>query len=233
MPDMTELEQRLQYCFSDKTLLMTALTHPSYAAEHAGVRHYQRLEFLGDSVLEMSVSRRLYDRMPDRDEGKLTRIRASLVREEALFQAAQALDLGRFIRLAVGEERMGGRSKPGIVSDVFEAVLAAVYLDGGFDAADALIARCLGDMLDKAVKGDALDAKSKLQEILQKHGNMPEYRLISVEGPPHAPKYRYAAVLGEVVLGEGEGGSKQSAQQKAAQAALHSIEDRSVQRHCD
>ncbi len=223
MPDLRALQEKLGYSFSDEALLLTALTHPSYAAEHAGEKHYQRLEFLGDAVLELSVSRRLFQGMPDKAEGRLTRVRASIVREETLFQAAQTLGLGGFLRISVGEERTGGREKPGIVSDVFEAVLAAVYLDGGFDAADAIVDRLLGFFVRDAMRGDALDAKSRLQEMLQRQGIMPEYRQVSVEGPQHAPVYRYQALARESVLGEGEGRSKQAAQQQAAQNALDAL----------
>ena len=223
MPDLKRLQERLGYSFQDETLLLTALTHPSYAAEHPGEKHYQRLEFLGDAVLELAVSRRLFQSMPDKAEGRLTRTRASLVREETLFEAARAIGLGGFLRVSIGEERTGGRKKPGIVSDVFEAVLAAVYLDGGFDAADAIVGRLLGAFVEDAMRGDALDAKSRLQEILQREGIMPEYRQVSVAGPQHAPVYRYQALAREDVLGEGEGGSKQAAQQQAAQNALNAL----------
>ena len=223
MRDYEALQEALGYRFRNLDLLKTALTHPSFSAEHPGTKHYQRLEFLGDAVLQMSVSRRLYDGMPGKDEGKLTRVRASIVREETLFRAAQTLNLGEYLRLSVGEERTGGRGKSGIVSDVMEAVLAAVYLDDGFDAADAIVARLLGPMLDSAMRGDALDAKSKLQEILQKNGEMPEYRQISMEGPQHAPVYRYEVLVSGTVLGEGSGTSKQAAQQQAAQAALKEL----------
>ena len=125
MRDYEALQEALGYRFRNLDLLKTALTHPSFSAEHPGTKHYQRLEFLGDAVLQMSVSRRLYDGMPGRDEGKLTRVRASIVREETLFRAAQTLNLGEYLRLSVGEERTGGRGKSGIVSDVMEEVLAA------------------------------------------------------------------------------------------------------------
>ena len=141
--NMQVLEERLGHVFQNRKLLETALTHPSFGGDHH-VPHYQRLEFLGDAVLELAVSRYLYFELPEVDEGKLTRIRAALVREESLNRAARRIGLGEFIRLSVGEERSGGREKPSILSDVMEAVLAAVYLDAGFDEAVRIIGMVLG-----------------------------------------------------------------------------------------
>ncbi len=216
---MRELCEKLGYNFTNLKLLDTALTHPSFGGDHH-VPHYQRLEFLGDAVLELAISKYLFFEFPDMDEGKLTRIRAGLVREETLCRAAIRLDLGRYIRLSVGEQRSGGRNKPSILSDVMEAVLAAVYLDGGFDCAVEVIRRALGDDLHPRMLEDHLDAKSRLQEILQRDGEMPQYEFISMKGPPHAPEFYYSVVLGEQVLGEGRGTSKQNAQQAAARDAL-------------
>ena len=185
--------------------------------------HYQRLEFLGDAVLELAISRYLYFEFPQIDEGKLTRIRAGLVREETLCRAAQRLELGRYIRLSVGEDRSGGRTKPSILCDVMEAVLAAVYLDGGFEAAVGIIRRALAEDLHPRMLEDHLDAKSRLQEILQRTGEMPRYEFVSMEGPPHAPVFRYRAVTEDRALGEGTGSSKQQAQQEAARDALRKL----------
>ena len=219
---MKTLCEKLNYTFKDIKLLETALTHPSFGGDHH-VPHYQRLEFLGDAVLELAISRYLFFEFPEIDEGKLTRIRAGLVREETLCRAAERLDLGRYIRLSVGEDRSGGRSKPSILCDVMEAVLAAVYLDGGFDEAVKVIRLSLGEDLHPRMLEDHLDAKSRLQEILQRDGEMPKYEFISMEGPPHAPQFRYSVVLNEQVLGEGCGTSKQNAQQAAARNALHRL----------
>ena len=216
---MRELCEKLGYNFKNLKLLDTALTHPSFGGDYH-VPHYQRLEFLGDAVLELAISKYLFFEFPDMDEGKLTRIRAGLVREETLCRAALRLDLGRYIRLSVGEQRSGGRNKPSILSDVMEAVLAAVYLDGGFDCAVEVIRRALGDDLHPRMLEDHLDAKSRLQEILQRDGEMPQYEFISMKGPPHAPEFYYSVVLGEQVLGEGRCTSKQNAQQAAARDAL-------------
>ena len=217
--NIKDLEAKLNYRFKDPKLLETALTHPSFGGDHH-VPHYQRLEFLGDAVLELAVSRYLFFELPEVDEGKLTRIRAYLVREETLCRAASRLGLGNFIRLSVGEERSGGRSKPSILCDVAEAVLAAVYLDGGFDAAVQIISMILKDELRPEVLKDHLDAKSRLQELMQRDGGMPAYEFISVEGPPHAPVFSYRVMDGDRELGSGKGTSKQNAQQAAARDAL-------------
>ncbi|MDY5220148.1 MAG: ribonuclease III [Eubacteriales bacterium] len=216
---MSVLEDRLGHRFRDRKLLETALTHPSFGGDHH-VPHYQRLEFLGDAVLELAVSRYLYYELPEVDEGKLTRIRAALVREESLNRAAQRIGLGEFIRLSVGEERSGGRQKPSILSDVMEAVLAAVYLDAGFDEAVRIIGMVLGEELRPEVLKDHLDAKSRLQELMQREGRMPSYDYLSMEGPPHAPVFSYRVMDGEQELGRGSGTSKQNAQQAAARDAL-------------
>ena len=217
--NMQVLEERLGHAFQNRKLLETALTHPSFGGDHH-VPHYQRLEFLGDAVLELAVSRYLYYELPEVDEGKLTRIRAALVREESLNRAAQRIGLGEFIRLSVGEERSGGRQKPSILSDVMEAVLAAVYLDAGFDEAVRIIGMVLGEELRPEVLKDHLDAKSRLQELMQREGRMPSYDYLSMEGPPHAPVFAYRVMDGEQELGRGSGTSKQNAQQAAARDAL-------------
>ena len=216
---MQVLEERLGHVFQNRKLLETALTHPSFGGDHH-VPHYQRLEFLGDAVLELAVSRYLYFELPEVDEGKLTRIRAALVREESLNRAARRIGLGEFIRLSVGEERSGGREKPSILSDVMEAVLAAVYLDAGFDEAVRIIGMVLGEELRPEVLKDHLDAKSRLQELMQRDGRMPSYDYLSMEGPPHAPIFAYRVMDGEQELGRGSGTSKQNAQQAAARDAL-------------
>lgn len=217
--NVKELEARLGHRFENPRLLETALTHPSFGGDHH-VPHYQRLEFLGDAVLELVVSRYLFYELPEVDEGKLTRIRAALVREESLSRAAQRIGLGEFIRLSVGEERSGGRKKPSILADVMEAVLAAVYLDGGFDEAVRIVSAVLKEELKPEVLKDHLDAKSRLQELMQRDGLMPVYEFVSVEGPPHAPQFTYRVLDGERELGCGQGTSKQNAQQAAARDAL-------------
>ena len=217
---MEKLCEALGYSFRNRELLVTALTHPSYGGDHH-VPHYQRLEFLGDAVLELTMSEYLFEKLPEVDEGKLTRIRAAIVREETLARAAKRISLGRYIRLSVGEERTGGRAKASIFSDVMEAMFAAVYLDGGFECAKWAILCAMKEELNPETLQDHLDAKSRLQETMQKDGAMPEYRYVSMEGPAHAPVFHYQVYLGDRLLGEGSGTSKQSAQQEAARDALN------------
>jgi ribonuclease-3 len=216
------LEARLGYTFRDRSLLETALTHPSYGGDYH-TEHYQRLEFLGDAVLELAVSRYLYLERPRLSEGQLSRLRSSLVREEALCEVARGFDLGALVRLSVGEERGGGRDKPSILADVMEAVIAAVYLDGGADEAFLLVRRALGERLDDD-DPDALDAKTRLQEVLQAGGGeAPVYELTGVDGPPHLPVFHMRVMLGDRELGRGSGSSKRQAQQYAARAALKKL----------
>ena len=217
---MDEVEAHLGYAFHDRALLEAALTHPSYGGDHR-VPHYQRLEFLGDAVFELRVSERLYAAFPQLPEGNLTRMRADLVCEASLSKAARRLGLAERIRLSVGEERTGGREKASILSDVMEAVFAAVYLDGGFECAKATILRVMKEELNPETLKDHLDAKSRLQETMQKDGAMPEYRFVSMKGPAHAPVFHYQVYLKDELLGEGSGTSKQGAQQEAARDALN------------
>ena len=168
---MRSLEEKLGYTFDNPALLENALTHSSCANESRGkLQSNERLEFLGDAVLELAVSRHLFFELPEVDEGKLTRIRAAMVREETLCRAAKRIGLGGYIRLSVGDERSGGRNKPSILADVMEAVLAAVYLDGGFECAVKVVRDVLGEELNPKTLEDHLDAKSRLQELLQRDG---------------------------------------------------------------
>ena len=215
---MNALQERLGYRFHGDRLLKAALTHPSFAAEHRA-EHYQRLEFLGDAVLELVASRFLYDGYPGADEGELTRLRAERVREESLAQAARRLELGAHIRLSAGEARCHGADKPSILSDVLEAIIGAMYLDGGLEVAEAFVRR---EVLSQEPPAAARDAKSQLQEELQKSGRFPEYEMVASEGPPHAPVCTYRVRIDGAVVGEGRGASKQAAQQAAAKNALES-----------
>jgi len=220
---MKALMDRLGYHFKNETLLLTALTHPSMSGDKH-LPNYQRLEFLGDAVLELAVSRYLFTRYPNVQEGKLTFARARLVREEALFAAAAKFDLGRFIRLSPGEEHTGGRKKPSIVADVMEAVFAAVYLDGGYDAAEKLILTALSDALSGDPFQNVTDYKSRLQMLTQKNGGAtPTYELISSSGEAHRPTFTMRVMLNGEFLAEGTGSSKQAAQQQAAQIAYNKL----------
>ena len=218
---MEKLCEKLGYRFRDSKLLVTALTHPSYGGDHH-VPHYQRLEFLGDAVLELAVSEYLYSELPEVDEGKLTRIRAALVREETLCRAAKRIGLGAFIRLSVGEERSGGRNKPSILCDVMEAVLAAVYLDGGLEEARALIHRVLLQReREEVVEERRRDFKTELQELVQRRSDQVlRYEMVGSSGPDHAKVFEARVTINGQTAGTGTGRSKKEAEQAAARNAL-------------
>ena len=214
------LEQKINYTFKEKSLLELALTHCSFSAEH-GMQNNQRLEFLGDAVLEAVISAHIY---PSFDEGKLTRLRVSIVSEEPLAIAAEELELNHFILLGVGEKVNGGANKPGVLSDTLEALFAAVYLDGGYSAAEDVILRVLKDVIADANKRP-LDYKTTLQETLAKDGPVTiVYTLLSMEGPPHNAVFETEVSCNGKVLGRGKGSSKKRAEQAAAKQALKQIE---------
>ena len=215
----TLLEQTIGHSFADGALLDLAMTHPSYALAHK-CQDNQRLEFLGDAVLEICVSRVLYQRFPKLREGQLTRRRAALVCEANLARAARELNLGAFLKLDRGEELVGGRENPSILADTMEAVIAAVYLDGGMDKAAALIDRIMGNY-ESSVRADR-DAKSALQEYLQALGEeTPTYEIIGEDGPPHARVFTARVLRADgTQLGVGRGARKQRAEEAAAQMAM-------------
>ena len=226
---MTGAEDKIGYRFKDRALLQQALTHPSYGGDHR-VPHYQRLEFLGDAVLELYISEMLYKAYPDMPEGKLTRMRADLVKEETLSQAVRDMGVPAHILLSAGEDKSGGRDKSSILCDIFEAITGAIYLDGGRREAGEFIKRALGERLDRDTsRDDHLDSKSRLQALLQAVGDMPEYTLIASRGPAHLPEFEYAvfSALSRQELGRGKGQSKQAAQLEAASRALELIQARS------
>ena len=218
--DYTALEKRLGYRFQDTGLLDLALTHPSYAVEQHLPDNNQRLEFLGDAVLEVRVSEVLYHRFTRLHEGQLTRRRASLVREENLARAAREIGLGAWLHLPRGEEREGLRDRASVLCDTMEAVIAAVYLDGGYQRAASLIDRALEDYTQG--DEDVRDAKSRLQELLQKWGEpAPAYEIVSETGAPNARVFTAQVRRGDgTLLGEGSGTRKQRAQEAAAEVAL-------------
>ncbi len=212
-----QLEQIIGYKFKDIDLLLTALTHTSYANEsRTPIEHNERFEFLGDSVLQLVSADYLFHAYKGRDEGDLTRIRASLVSEKALFLFAQEINLGEYLRLGKGESRGGGRQRPSVVSDAFEALIAAIYLDGGIDPARKFVLHFLNEG-----KRASVDYKTKLQEIVQQN---PEeqlsYILEQETGPDHAKHFVVAVHLNSNCVARGEGKSKKSAEQQAACEAL-------------
>ena len=221
---MNELEEKLGYRFKDRGLLEHAMTHSSYANEHrgAGLTSNERLEFLGDSVLGMVVADHLYRIHPDMPEGELTRTRAALVCEGSLYEVARRLDLGGYLRLGKGEDAGGGRSRPSILADAVESVLAAVYLDGGIDRARRLIRALILDReVEKAVDRDY---KTALQELVQReNGQVLAYRAVGERGPDHAKIFIMEVELNGKNVGVGEGRTKKEAEQMAAKAALERL----------
>lgn len=214
-----ELEEKLHYHFKNRDLLITALTHSSYANEaKAPTKYNERLEFLGDSVLSLVVANHLF-RHSTRPEGELSRMRASLVSEEALFQFAKEIDLGAYLRLGRGEELGGGRERPSVVSDAFEAVIAALYLDGGMEAARSFILPFITEG-----KTAEEDYKTKLQEVIQQN---PEdklsYAVTGESGPAHDKRFEVTVLLNGSAMAAGTGRSKKSAEQQAAKAALRKL----------
>ncbi len=218
---MKALEQALGYVFKDPTLLRTALTHSSYANEQKKeVKYNERLEFLGDSVLSVIVSEYLFTHLVDCPEGELTRIRAALVCEKSLCSFARQINLGEYLLLGKGEKNNHGQERPSILADAFEAVLAAMYLDGGFAPAKKHVLRFVGPELEQH-KDAFNDYKTVLQEIIQRN---PEeqlsYAVVSEEGPDHDKRFQVEVRLNSNVLGVGVGRSKKSAEQQAAKQAL-------------
>lgn len=219
---MRELENKIGYAFKDKTLLKTALTHCSYGAEH-NVQHNQRLEFLGDAVLENVISNYIYHKFPDYDEGRMTRLRASVVSEEPLSGAAERIGLSDYVLLGAGERMSGGAKKPSVLSDTLEALFAAVYLDGGFFEAERVIVSVLEETLKDPTERPS-DYKTALQEYLFRNGNVNvEYKLLSMEGPSHNAVFTVEVFCNGEGLGIGKGSSKKRAEQAAAKEALNKI----------
>lgn len=216
------------YAFKNKTLLENALQHSSYANEHrgGGMRSNERLEFLGDAVLGVVTADYLFRKHPDLPEGDLTRLRAALVCEDSLHEVAQSLELGRHLKLGRGEEQGGGRRRPSILADATESVFAAVYLDGGMEAASELIHRVLLDKgREEAVEERRRDFKTELQELVQrKSGSTLGYRLVGSTGPDHAKVFEAAVLLNGEVFSTGTGHSKKEAEQAAAGAALEKLQ---------
>ena len=223
---MKTLETKLGYQFQNPKLLDHALTHSSYANEHhlGSISSNERLEFLGDSVLGMIVADHLYRTFPDLPEGDLTRIRANLVCEGSLVLVAKEWDLGRYLKLGKGENACGGRSRPSILADAVEAVLAAVFLDGGLAHDRDIIQRFLLDRMEQ-VNRASRDHKTYLQELVQrKSGQVLSYELIGESGPDHNTTFQMQVLLNGQPIGQGTGHSKKEAEQAAANAAIERLE---------
>jgi len=224
-PDLRELEERLGYHFRDRGLLREALTHSS--ATKAGRRRRrtnERLEFLGDRVVGLAVAELLIRRYPDEPEGALTPRLSGLVSEPALAEAARDLELGRWLQLARSEEQAGGRERPAILADALEALIGAVYLDGGWDSAAEVVRRCLEPRLETMVVPPR-DAKSRLQEWAQARSlGLPRYEVVQTAGPDHAPAFEVAVTVADLPPVRATASSKRAAEQAAAAALLARLE---------
>lgn len=220
---METLEARIGYTFHDRRLLQNALMHSSYANENRarGCTSNERLEFLGDSVLGMVTAMRLYRLYPDMPEGKLSRLRAELVCEQSLHTVALELGLGSYIRLGHGEARNGGRERPSILADAVEAIIAAIYLDGGLESAQRFILDHILTGLAEGQMHHVADYKTDLQERVQrKPGQALEYTLLSESGPDHNKSFTMNVLLNGSEIGRGTGRTKKEAEQSAAKSAL-------------
>ena len=218
--ELKELEKKIGYEFSEKRLLGQAVTHSSFSNEQKinKYKNYERLEFLGDAVLELLSSRFFFETYSDMSEGEMTRLRSSMVCEPALAFCARDLDLGKYILLGKGEEATGGRKRDSIISDVMEAVIGAIYLDGGLLEADKFVRKfILSDLENKQL---FYDSKTLLQEQVQKEGRTLTYELVSESGPDHEKVFVVEAVIDGKTVGRGQGRNKKTAQQQAAYQAL-------------
>lgn len=225
--EINELEKKLNITFNNKKLLINALTHRSYLNENDDVKeNNERLEFLGDAVLELIISDHLYRAYPDRAEGDLTSFRSALVRTESLAQASRELDYGKHLRLAKGEEESGGRDKDYILANTFEAILGAIYLDKGYQECRGLVERTLIKRIENIVeKRLDIDSKTKIQEIAQARFKLtPTYEVIKEKGPDHDKEFITTIRLGKRIIGKGKGSSKQRAEEDAATEGLKYLE---------
>lgn len=223
-PDIQELEGKIDIKFANAALIEEALTHRSYVNENRDRRsnHNERLEFLGDAVLELITTQFLFQKYPDRPEGDLTSFRAALVRTESLAGCAGQIELGKYLFMSKGEEATGGRSRPYILANAFEAVIGAIYLDKGLEAAEKFISQYLLVNIDNIVANRLdVDPKSKLQEIAQETlKSTPVYQLVAASGPDHDKVFEMEVVIAGQAFASGKGHSKQEAEQNAAKFTL-------------
>lgn len=223
---LEELEGRIGYAFRDKSLLSTAMTHSSYINEHnrEGLVHNERMEFLGDAVLELVSSDFIYRNYPESSEGRMTKLRASLVCEPALAQCARQISIGPCLKMGKGESAGGGRERDSILSDALEALIGAVFLDGGIESASAFIERFV--LCDIEHKDLYFDSKTMLQEMVQEKGLEITYKIIGEEGPDHAKVFCAAAYIDGVMAAKGSGRTKKAAEQSAAYEAILGLREK-------
>jgi len=224
---INQLENNIGYVYKDKSKAFQAITHSSYAYEHRheGLSSNERLEFLGDSVLNFLITKKLFKEVSDMPEGEMSKLRASVVSEASLSQSAKKLNVGEVLLLGKGEEIMGGRKRPSILADAVEAIIGSIYLDRGLEAADEFVSRFLKENFEKAIKGTLFcDYKTKLQEEVQKGNNHSiKYTVIAESGPDHDKVFTVAVFVNGEQLGQGTGKTKKEAEQKAAGDALNRL----------
>ena len=220
------LEARLGYSFSDRARLECALTHKSYLNENAGWGRpdNERLEFLGDAVLDLVVGHLLMEAAPERNEGELSKTRAAIVNETGLAHVAGELGLGEWLFLGRGEEQSGGRRKPSVLADACEAIVAAVYLDGGFNSAFAVVKRLFSSRVESVREPGSSDYKTRLQERAARRRVHVRYAVVSEAGPDHDKTFEVAACIGEREYARGSGKTKKEAEQRAAELALRALD---------
>lgn len=220
--NISKFEDTINYTFKNKSYILEALTHSSYSNENKNYKFNERLEFLGDSVLSIVISDYLFKKEKNLPEGELTKLRANIVCEESLSEVAAQINLGEFLLLGKGEEATGGRERISILADALEAVIAAIYLDGGLEEAKRFIFEYMEQIIENSIKGKIFrDYKTYLQEILQSKGEQNIwYKLIEEKGPDHNKRFVMEVGVNDEVLGVGEGKSKKDAEQVAAKSAL-------------
>lgn len=223
--NIKEVEDVIGITFNQTSLLKTALTHSSYANQFKDQEYNERLEFIGDSILQLCITEYLFLNYKDKSEGELTKIRSLIVCENSLYEIGKKLNLGHFIRISRGEEITGGRERTSITADAVEALIAAIYLDKGLEYTKDYILGHFEEIIQKAIKNDiVLDYKTKLQEELQKSGEISiVYELLRYEGPPHRRKFFTSVIIENEERGTGEGYSKKESEQNAAKAALEAM----------
>jgi ribonuclease III len=225
MSPFSDIQERISHRFTDAELLERALTHKSYANENRVSDHNERLEFLGDAVLNLVISEYLMKACPDSTEGDLSRLRAAVVSEPALAAISRAIGLGKYILLGRGEEQTGGRDKDSLLANCLEALIASVYLDAGRDAVQSFIIRFFEEAIKKSCTArGTLDYKTEIQELCQERlKQLPEYRVVSETGPDHQKRFTVELFVKGEVYGSGVGKSKKEAEQKAAKEALEKL----------
>lgn len=227
MKDLDFLKKKLSITWNKESLLTQALTHSSYTYENKDTEHYQRLEFLGDAVLELVISDYLFKTYPNRPEGELTKLRALIVCEPSLARAAKELELGDYLLIGRGEERSGGRCRPSTLADAFEALLGAIYLDQGLECVQKCALSFLATVISDVIEGRVeMDYKTELQEFIQQHDSeQVNYVILQEKGPAHNKIFTAGVLYKGKLLGKGTGYSKKEAEQQAARIALSGIKD--------